>query len=539
MGSARTAAVPMAKLKVFSGGVVREIELAASNSIGRHPSNTIQILDPVLSKEHAVIVSQPNGRWLLRDLDSLNGTFVDGQRIRAHELRDGHEFTIGSCRLVFVDKNEYETLQVHIKQKPVTEQETGFKRSIAADERSRRFAPVAEVTDPEMIRSDYERLRIAYELSHALGAELDLNTLLSKVLDQAFQMLRADRGIILLVTESGDLVPRFRKQKDGKQEDIVLSRTLIGEVLSQKKAVLSADASMDERFSAAKSIVMQGIRSTMTVPLIYGEEVLGIMHLDSRLATNAFTEKDLQIFTGIAAQAAIAIQNARLATKIEQEAETRAQFQRLIPPSVVDQVVTGDLKIEKGGKLHEITMLYSDIRGFTAMSERKQPQDVVQMLNEYFEVMVDILFRWGGSLDKFVGDELIGLFGAPIDLPDAPFHAVACAVDMMRGLAELNRTRAAEGMEPVQIGIGINTGEVVTGAIGSSKALQYTAIGDAMNVGARLCSAARAGEVIISETTMAHVYKRVHAQAKEPITVKGKSQPLRVFNVVGVRAQGS
>src|SRR5439155_1467978 len=130
-------------------------------------------------------------------------------------------------------------------------------------------------------------------------------------------------------------------------------------VETQKKAVLSSDATMDSRFSGAHSIIMQGIRSTMCVPLLHGEEILGIMHLDSQIATNAFTEKDLQVFTGIAAQAAIAIQNARLAKKIELEAQTRAQISRLLSPEIVDQVLKGDLQIEFGskGKLHEITML--------------------------------------------------------------------------------------------------------------------------------------------------------------------------------------
>jgi adenylate cyclase len=292
---------------------------------------------------------------------------------------------------------------------------------------------------------------------------------------------------------------------------------------------------MDSRFSGAHSIIMQGIRSTMTVPLLIGEEILGIMHLDSQIATNAFTDKDLQVFTGIASQAAIAIQNARLAKKIEHEAQTRAQFQRLIPPNIVEQVVAGELTIEKGGKLHEVTMLFSDIRGFTSMSEKQRPQDVVAMLNEYFEVMVDILFKHEGTLDKFVGDEIIGLFGAPIDIPDAPLKAVLCALEMQKALREFNHTRSAENNEPIRVGIGINTGQVVTGAIGSSKALQYTAIGDAMNTASRLMNVAKAGEIIVSESTMGKVEGRVEAINLPAVEVKGKRDKLRIYNIVGVK----
>src|SRR5262249_9774257 len=153
----------------------------------------------------------------------------------------------------------------------------------------------------------------------------------------------------------------------------------------------------------------------------------------------------------------------------------------------VERVVAGELSIEKGGKTQEVTMLCSDIRGFTPMSERKGPEETVAMLNEYFEVMVDILFKHEGTLDKFVGDEIIGLVGALARVEEAPSKAVLCALEMQRALREFNMTRAAEeNYEPIRVGIGINTGEVVTGMIGSSKSLQYTAIGDPMNIAARL-----------------------------------------------------
>jgi adenylate cyclase len=280
---------------------------------------------------------------------------------------------------------------------------------------------------------------------------------------------------------------------------------------------------------------MQGIRSTMTVPLLHSNELLGIMHLDSLFTSNAFTEKDLQICTGMAAQAAISIQNARLATRIEKEAQTRAQISRLIPPSVVEQVLKGELTIEKGGRQQEVTMLFSDIRGFTTMSDGRPPQEIVNTLNEYFEVMVDILFKYSGTLDKFVGDEIIGLFGAPIAIEDAPFKAVACALAMLQGLEEFNRTRAAENQAAIRIGVGINTGNVITGSIGSTRALQYTAIGDAMNVASRLVNVAGSGEIIVSEDTYRHIKGRVEATALPPVKVKGKADELKVYRITGLR----
>jgi adenylate cyclase len=523
----------MAKLIVISGEERQEFELAAFNTIGRHPDNTIQILDRIISKEHAQIQRSADGRFLLRDLRSLNGTFLRGERVSDHYLSDGDEFTMGSTRIVFVDKPKADDALQRVTIAPGLT-ESHIRGRIQANTGD--FMPERQIADEKILRRDYERLRIGHELARAVGSELDLDKLLPKILDKAFELVGADRGVILLVDEKGELAPRFVKTRSGKSDpNIVLSKTVMAEVTNNKAAVLSSDATMDARFSGAHSIIMQGIRSTMTLPLLYANELLGIMHLDSLFTSNAFTEKDLQICTGMAQQAAISIQNARLASRIEREAQTRAQISRLVPPSVVDQVIKGELTIEKGGRLTECTMLFSDIRGFTTMSDGRPAQEIVNTLNEYFEVMVDILFKYSGTLDKFVGDEIIGLFGAPISIDDAPFKAVACGIAMLQGLEEFNRTRASENQAPIRIGIGINTGNVITGTIGSTRALQYTAIGDAMNVASRLVNVAASGEIIISENTYRHVAGRVEAAQLPPVKVKGKAEELKVYRVTGLR----
>jgi adenylate cyclase len=523
----------MAKLIVISGDERQEFELAAFNTIGRHPDNTIQILDRIISKEHAQIQRAADGRFMLRDLKSLNGTFLRGERVGDHYLNDGDEFTMGSTRIVFVDKPRSDDALGRVTIAPGLT-ESHIRGRVQANTGD--FMPERQIGDDKILRRDYERLRIGHELARAVGSELDLDKLLPKILDKAFELVGADRGVILLMDDRGELSPRYVKTRSGKSDpNIVLSRTVMAEVVNQKAAVLSSDATMDARFSGAHSIIMQGIRSTMTLPLLHSTELLGIMHLDSLFTSNAFTEKDLQICTGMAAQAAISIQNARLASRIEKEAQTRAQISRLIPPAVVEQVVKGELTIEKGGRLNEITMLFSDIRGFTTMSDGRPAQEVVNTLNEYFEVMVDILFKYSGTLDKFVGDEIIGLFGAPIPIEDAPFKAVSCAIAMLQALEEFNRTRESENLAAIRIGIGINTGNVITGSIGSTRALQYTAIGDAMNVASRLVNVAGSGEIIISEDTYRLVAGRIDAVALPPVKVKGKEKELQVFRVGGLR----
>jgi adenylate cyclase len=512
-----------------------EYPLAAFNTLGRHPDNTIQVLDRIVSKEHARITLGPNNQYVVRDAGSLNGTLINGDRVDEHFLTHGDHISMGNSSFRF---------EMPVATEPaVASQVTMMPGNVQSEVRSRvsadnRFLPVAEVHDTDTLRADYEKLRIAHELSQKLAVDTDLDKLLQQIVDETFQLIRADRAVILLYDVDSDaLTPAFVRQK--RNEEIKLSSSILEEVKRNKAAVLSSDAMVDERFKAAKSIIMQGIRSTMCVPLLVKDQLVGAFHMDSMLATGAFTEKDLLLFTGIATQAAIAIQNQRLAKKIEHEAATRAQFQRLLSPNLVDQIVQGALALDQAGARREVTMLFADIRGFTSMSERHTPEQMVQVLNDYFEVMVDVLFRHGGTLDKYVGDEIIGLFGAPVEMPDAPLRAARCALDMLKALEEFNQIRSSRGAEAIHIGIGLNTGPVIAGAIGSSQTLQYTVIGDAVNVAARLCSVAKGGEIIISESTMGACAACAVVEKREPVRVKGKAQPLPIYALHGFNEDAS
>jgi adenylate cyclase len=530
----------MAKLIIVTSDPPQEFELGPLNTLGRHPDNTIQVLDRIVSKEHAQVFLSPDGRYVLRDLGSLNGTYVAGERIMEKVLEDGDEITFGSTRVLY---RETDTAQAALEQVTISPPEflqSHIRQKIDA-EASREFLPEKDIYDVNVLRRDYEKLRIAYEVGRSLSLDVNLDSLLQKILDKAFDLLPADRGVILMMDQvSEELKPRVVKWRDESKKDddseIVLSKTIVSEVTQNKAAVLSSDATMDDRFSGAHSIIMQGIRSTMSVPLLWREDLLGIVHLDSQIATSAFTEKDLQILTSVANQAASAIQNARLALKIEQEAATRVQFERLLSPNMVNQIVAGKLQVEKGGQLREVTILFADIRGFTAMSERKPAPEIVGMLNEYFEVMVEVLFRYEGTLDKYVGDEIMALFGAPVSHPEAPIRAVHCAVEMQKSLREFNRTRMAEGLEAIEIGVGINTGEVVFGAMGTSKTMQYTVVGDAVNLASRICSIAKPGEVLITEDTASHSHDKFDMVSLPPVKVKGKEKEVNIYNVTSLKS---
>ena len=208
-------------------------------------------------------------------------------------------------------------------------------------------------------------------------------------------------------------------------------------------------------------------------------------------------------------------------------------FSRYVSKDVFDQLMSDPSKAGLGGKRRSMTVLFSDIRGFTTFSEQGEPEAIVQQLNEYFSRMVHVVFEHRGTLDKFVGDAVMALFGAPLDDPDHAEHAVQAALAMLRELEELNRGWAAEGRPTLAIGVGVNTGEMVAGNIGSESIMSYTVIGDAVNLGSRLESLNKqyGTSVIVSDATRERLQGRYDIRALGDVVVKGKSQPVAIFEV--------
>ena len=210
-------------------------------------------------------------------------------------------------------------------------------------------------------------------------------------------------------------------------------------------------------------------------------------------------------------------------------------FGQYVSKDVYEQLVADPALARLGGQRREMTVLFSDIRGFTTVSERGQPEEIVGMLNEYFTRMVDLVFKHRGTVDKFVGDMVMALFGAPLDDADHADHAVESALDMITALGELNARWKAEGRAELDIGIGINTGPMIAGNIGSDAIMSYTVIGDAVNLGSRLESLNKqyGTRIIISDATRARLTRPYQLRPLGDVVVKGKTQPVAIFEVVG------
>jgi adenylate cyclase len=239
----------------------------------------------------------------------------------------------------------------------------------------------------------------------------------------------------------------------------------------------------------------------------------------------------LELISAVAAQTAMAVETVRAHERLAREEVARANYGRFLPEYVVKQILENPDSFQLGGANQYITVLFADIRGFTRLSERTRPEKVVQLLNKYFSEMTEIIFAHGGTLDKYIGDGLMALFGAPTATPEDATNAVNAAVDMQRCVQGLNREIVADGFNEIGIGVGLHTGEATVGYIGSERRSEYTAIGDTVNLSARLESICQGGQILISEATARASQALYQLIARDPITVKNRVQPVQLYEV--------
>jgi adenylate cyclase len=488
-------------------------------TIGRTKDNDVYVLHKSLSRQHARLEISPDGVVLV-DLDSKNGTYVNGARVERRALSAGDSFRCGD--LVFQLAGESGG--------------RGGREVVPTVVRDihTQFEPVAALKAPRADGNSAERARdklaILLKVSQLLSAPGTIDVLLAKIVDLVFQILDVDRAVLLLLDpESGTLEPRVtRGERSGAA---FYSQHIVEYVRRNSVAALFADAREDPRLDTAASVLNQSICASMCAPLKPRDEVLGVLYVDNQSVANRFSEEDLEFLTAFANQAAIALDNSMLEKRLQEEAVLRSTFSRFFPPSTMRRIEEA-----KGGTLEiietEVTALFCDISGFTRMSSTMQPREVARMLNEYFPVMADIIFRHEGTLEKYIGDAMMAVWGAPFHKEDDADRAVRAAVEMQRALVALNAKWREAGKPPIAIHVGLNTGPVAAGNIGSEQYIQYATIGDATNVASRACNAARAGDILVTEATRARL--RGSEWALSPVDaamVKGKDAPLVLYRV--------
>lgn len=386
---------------------------------------------------------------------------------------------------------------------------------------------VVSQTDSAVVHArTYRRLQLRnkeletiYRVDSIRDQMQDFNTMLNSVLNELCRVMDAEIGFIMLFDESGQQL-----ELKASTEDDILGTTDQYECIEQvaNEALHVGDLVSREGLTAQ-------IRSILCVPLVLRERIIGVFGAVNRHGPGGFSRDDRRLLGAITSQVDTAIFESLDKRRI------RGTFERYVGETVMEEMLSRTdhdfLAVER----MPITVLYSDMRGFTSIAERTDPVVMVETLNHHLGAMTDVVLAHQGTLDKFVADEVVALFGAPLPLADHALLAVETALEMQAAHQALLDKLAAEGREAAPIGIGINSGEMVVGNIGCEKRVDYTAIGDAMNLGSRLCGLAEPNQIIISESTYQLVKDATKVNKLAPVRVKGRTQPEQIYKVIGLQ----
>jgi len=492
--------------------------------IGKLPSCEIELADNTVSRQHCKLVREGQG-YRLVDLRSTNGSFVNGRRIEEKVLEEGDQITVGRTILTF----------------RAVPQEESYRDS--GEQQISMMMPLADlVARKERRPADTAELSLITELT-AFGKEL----VASQDLEECFQrvgglvegLIHPERTYVFSYQErQNDLHLRYATgNRHHPGEEVTISKTIALKAIAEKVAILSSNTRQDSRFDCSQSVIMYGITSAMSVPIWTKDSIYGLIYTDTTSFAQVFAEKDLAILSLVANFVGLAIEASNNLDKLNRERRLRARLERYHSPGVVTRLLelpgdaTGDLT---GAREAPATVLFLDIVGFTTRAEKMPPVEVGAFLNHFFTEMTEIIFRHSGTLDKYIGDAIMAVFGAPLQFDDHPRAAVAAALDMMGRIEEMNRD--ASLAERVQIRIGIHTGNVISGDFGSPKRLDYTVLGNTVNIASRLETAvAKSGQIVVSDAVRQETDAHFTFEPIGERKLSGISQPVLTHRVTGKR----
>lgn len=380
-------------------------------------------------------------------------------------------------------------------------------------------------------------------------SSLDPQDICSTLFDLLEKELGATKSCILLA-ESKSKIFRILSSKglSGEEEHKVAitshEQSLIGLAIRSNMLIDINSIEKEQTFSA---LIGRGqLKTFMAAPIHYSKtgEIMGILNICEMDSIN-YTSDDKNLFNMVSSILEVALNNSLLYENQLEESEKRALetekvkeiFGKYVSSQIMDEILNSPESLELGGINRKLTILASDIRGFTKLSEMLTPQEMVAMLNDYFSVMTEIVNMNHGTVDKFIGDAMMVLFGAPLATDNDVFNSVRTALEMQDAIKIFEeKWREVRGTDwTFNIGIGINTGEVVVGNIGSASRMEYTAIGDNVNVAFRLESIAPGGTVLITESVFSEIKDRVNVEKMPPVTVKGREQPVQVYKLLSLK----
>jgi adenylate cyclase len=506
----------MLQLRYDENGATRTYALREGLTlIGRLPTCDLVLHDPSVSRHHASLRCT-GASCVLQDAGSRYGTFLSGSRVDDPvEVPLGATVKVGEVSLV---------LEQH-----VAEQELLSEAHEVSDGPGTICRPVAPGS--AVPNGDGHLIRLLADVGRALLSTSSLSDVLNRVVDLAFQAVPAERAFLML-RESADeaVAARVLRHRDGTvPPNPTLSRMIVRRVMRERVAILATDATSDPGLGVTDSILRFNIRSFMCAPLWNREDVIGVLYVDSPRSAQ-FTPADLDAFTAVTNAAAVAIEQARLSAQLLEETRRRERLQRYHSPAIVSRIINSQEGDEGlGAQERDVTVMFCDLVGFTTMCESLTPGESAALLNAFLTRMTDVVFDHEGTLDKFLGDALLAVFGAPFDQPDHAAKAVQAALAMQRALAALN---AGVDGPKLAMRIAISSGVALTGDIGSPRRREFTVLGDVVNTASRIeDEVAGPGQIVVTATTRARLGDRFKLRPLGSRVLRGRMAPLDVYAV--------
>lgn len=493
----------------------QEVEQSFSGeqtSVGRHESSDLRLLDSMVSRNHCIIIREGK-RFVLKDLDSRNGSWVNGRRIKNRRtIKHGDIIQVGPFRLLFSEPHGTAKSDNIDRLKTNRPAQTPFGQVREGEQVVKPIGMIhnylsetaAKVTRvPTKVRRERlnRNLLTLYRITEQLVTRKDLEEILEYIMDQIFEIFTPSQTTILLTDKDQRLVPIKQRSTEGKRIIRPISNTIVNRVLKDRVAILTDNALEDPRFEMGQSVIVDGIRSVMAAPIWEERTILGVLYTDSLDVVGGYQTEDLDLLTAIGHQTALAMQRWKLTEKLREEAVKtaiiRQNLKRFHPEPVLDLILQGRADLE--AKEAIVTVLFCDIVEFTSLCETINPKEVQAILNSFFKTVNKIIFEEHGTLDKFIGDAVLAIFGAPIPQVDAPVRAVRAALRiraaMPPAMAEFLSNRV------IRVRYGINTGEAVVGNFGSDERMEYTVLGHSVNLASRICKAADPDAILIGQDT--------------------------------------
>ncbi len=475
-----------------------------SVSAGRLPSNDISLLDVSVSRNHFVIKREQDGYYLY-DNGSSNGTILNNRKIGdGTKLHDQDQITAGSVVFVFKD-DELTT----IKEVPAKELD-----SIAVS--------------PSLLNNVY--FDIIFSVARESIYATDHTGFYSNTIKLICDAIKAEYGAVLFTDEkTGELVLKAANYENGPGIRGI-SSAILNRSIKNRAGLLVKNAVEDNRFAGDRTIQNMGINSALCAPLWEKEYIYGALYADRRLNQTPFNEEHLHFVTIMANLLALNVAHERLTQKIIDEKNITDQIKRFVPieavSSLLDMIKNNPSEMWNVQAVERTTVMFADIVGFTSLTEKNEPEAIAKLLRAFFEQATSIVLSNGGSINKFLGDGFMAVFGTPLSHPDDPDRAIRSAIKLLEWV------KAGAGGMAISLRIGIDTGPVTGIMVGSPQRLEYTIIGNCVNVSSRLQARADTNQILISSETNGFLQSPFNTKLVGEITVKGKENPVRAYQVI-------